>query len=177
MKEIRTAVGRKTPLIEAQALLMKQNEQNIREFKEVLLKTGVDAIRMKTLNVFMSGESPGNEDRDFLPQNPALLRYETHEPQPASQTDKLLLCRWPWDRLIVLADGTITPCCHDFNGNFPLGRVIPNTAREMWDTPQRRQFMVRRILEPRTIPMCRRCSSAVPSHSLRKEVNIDKNRE
>lgn len=173
LREAREAEGSATPRIEAQALVMRQNELGLAKFRAVMRDAGADGVRFKTFNLYMSGEKPADGGRDFLPRNAAFSRYDSPEPFTAGPGERLQLCRWPWDRLVVLADGTFTPCCHDFNGEFSLGRITQAAAGELWDTAARREFMARRILEPRTIAMCRRCSSAVPSLGRRKEISLD----
>lgn len=172
MAKKREFMETKTPRIEAQALLMRDNESKAKDFGKVLRKIGADSIRWKTFNVFMSGEEYGKMGKQFLPKNPGYRRYAGLNPTPAGTGDKIRLCQWPWNRLVVLTDGTITPCCHDFNGDFPLGKIEKGRAETMWNTLERVVFLFRRTLNPETIAMCRRCSSAVPSLSLRKDVLI-----
>jgi radical SAM protein with 4Fe4S-binding SPASM domain len=169
LAEARRSVQSETPHIEAQALLMCQNEPHAAEFERVLVGAGADSVRWKTFNVFMSGEALGDVGNQFLPHNSTYRRYAHRDPAPAAAPEQIELCRWPWDRLVVLADGTIVPCCHDYNGEYPLGQVAESGIPSMWETEARRDFMVRRILDPSSIPMCRRCSSAVPHLGLRKE--------
>ena len=86
------------------------------------------------------------------------------------------LCRWPWRKLVVLADGTVVPCCHDYDGSHPLGQAGAE-GRLIWDSPERRRFMLRRIARPESIEMCRRCSSAVPRLGLQRTVDLERTAE
>ena len=164
-RAMRCAAG---PAIEAQALLMRTTEDHAAEFERVLVNAGADRVRWKTFNPFMSGEEMLEQGAAFVPLTAAFRRHEELIPRPATARAEMRLCSWPWDRLVVLADGTVTPCCHDFNGEFPLGSSADD-ASALWDTAARRAFMVRRVLYPESIGMCRRCPSGVPHLALRRE--------
>jgi radical SAM protein with 4Fe4S-binding SPASM domain len=167
LAEARASAGADGPRIEAQGLLMREVRPSA-DVERQLLDAGCDAVRWKTFNIFMSGESGVREAMRYLPRDLPLTRYESAVPEPASRREEIRLCRWPWDRIVVLADGTIVPCCHDFDGEHALGSV---GSAEMWATEARRRFMVRRILAPESIEVCRRCSSAVPALAVRRTVS------
>jgi radical SAM protein with 4Fe4S-binding SPASM domain len=172
LAECRQRLGAATPVIQAQALVTRQNESSLDGFAPALRAAGADEIRYKTFNVFMSGEDAAEDVLQFLPENDRYRRVESLEPRPAQRRDEMRLCRWPWDRLVILADGTITACCHDFNGEYPLGQVESDKTLDLWNTEQRREFIIRRILEPLSLPMCTRCPSAVPRLGLRREAEV-----
>jgi len=67
-------------------------------------------------------------------------------------------CSRLWTGLNVLCDGTVTPCCVDFDGTVQLGNVNDDTLQNIWvDTPfqQFREAHVHR--EFQQIPLCRDC--------------------
>lgn len=168
LADARARRGAAGPAIEAQAMLMRTTEAHTDTFERVLLGAGADRVRWKTFNPLMSGEDLLGRGTAFVPLTPAYRRQEDLAPRPAATRAEMRLCRWPWDRLVVLADGTVTPCCHDYNGEFPLGSGADESGA-LWDTAARRAFMVRRILYPESIAMCRRCPSGVPRLGLRRE--------
>lgn len=168
LAQTRTRLNATTPLIEAQAMLMRTTEQHAADFHGAVTRSGADRVRWKTFNPLMSGEAVLEQGVTFVPLEAAYRRHENVVPRPAADRSEMRLCSWPWDRLVVLADGTIAPCCHDFNADFPLGNGAGEST-PLWDTPARRAFMVRRILYPESIDMCRRCPSGVPHLALRRE--------
>jgi len=42
-------------------------------------------------------------------------------------------CPFPWQYLVVQWDGTVVPCCRDYNGVNPMGNVRVSTLREIWN--------------------------------------------
>lgn len=172
LRSIRQRMGKDKPLIEAQALLMRSNEDSLPQFNSVFLGAGADSVRCKTFNVFMSGSEMGERGKEFLSLNRGYRRYRTMNPEPAGKAIAMKVCNWPWNDLVVLADATVVPCCHDYDGEFPLGRAGKASFREVWNTEARKVFMARRILQPESMAMCCRCSSAVPELSAGKEVSL-----
>ena len=171
LRRARERRGADLPVIEAQALLMRQNEAFVHEFERIMLESGADRVRYKTVNIFMSGEALKESGEGYLPDSHHYTRYSTSSPECAKQDGEMNACPWPWEQAVVLADGTIVPCCHDFNADYPLGKITINGDRgSVWDTPERRRFMLRRILHPASIEMCRRCSNAVPCMAVHKLV-------
>lgn len=177
--EARKTAGTHTPFIEAQALLTRQTEGNLQRFEQDMHNLGVDAVRWKTLNLYMSGVEIGANAASWLPQNHQLTRYQENHPKPARTDAEIMLCNWLWERVVVLADGTIVPCCHDFLGAYPLGQIQVHGSQNPWDTRRRRDFMVTRILHPAGLEMCTRCSSAVPALGQRRdgELNLPQGNE
>lgn len=172
LRRARDRTGQAAPWIEAQALLMKQNEIFVDDFEPVMLAHGADAVRYKTLNVFMSGEETAEFGKTLLPSDPAYHRYACQDPMPANGREQFKACHWPWDRLVVLPDGTLVPCCHDHNADFALGKVHGGD----WVTQERREFLLQRLLRPETIRICRHCAEGVAELGLRKEVDLSDQR-
>jgi MoaA/NifB/PqqE/SkfB family radical SAM enzyme len=157
-----------TPLIEAQSMPMHHNEEHVGRFEERMLALGVDSVRHKTYNAFSTGEAMP----ELIPRDPALSRYRDPSPRPARCRSEIGPCHWPWQKLVVLADGTLVPCCYDFDGRYPLGKIEADTRLAPWDTRQRRAFMLRRLITPERIDMCRHCSTAVPALAVRRDPDL-----
>jgi len=170
LSSARQELGTGKPRIEAQALLMRSTEGSIQSFKSAFLRAGADSVRCKTFNAFMSGAGMAREAGEMLPIEKRHSRYGTMNPKPAEKSAEMIMCSWPLEDLVVLADGTVVPCCHDFNGEYPLGKA--GELSELWNTEARRMFTARRILDAASFEMCRRCSSAVPALSKKKEVAL-----
>lgn len=43
-----------------------------------------------------------------------------------------IVCREPFNKMVILSDGSVTTCCDDFNGKLNLGNVNENTIKELW---------------------------------------------
>jgi radical SAM protein with 4Fe4S-binding SPASM domain len=53
------------------------------------------------------------------------------------------LCGSPYGSVSVLWDGTVVPCCHDFDGHISLGNLRTQTLAEVWSGELYRRFRER----------------------------------
>jgi radical SAM protein with 4Fe4S-binding SPASM domain len=69
-------------------------------------------------------------------------------------------CHGLLDQLAVLADGTVTPCCLDSEGEIALGNLYQSTLSEILSAPRatamREGFAERKMVEP----LCKKCTYA-----------------
>ena len=49
-------------------------------------------------------------------------------------------CPFPWQYLVVQWDGTVVPCCRDYNGVNPMGNVRGSSLKEIWNSAQYKGF-------------------------------------
>ncbi|MCB2226726.1 MAG: SPASM domain-containing protein [Desulfarculaceae bacterium] len=63
-------------------------------------------------------------------------------------------CRRPFESVVVLWDGRVVPCCHDYNGEIILGDLSHQTLQQIWDSTAVKAF---RQGHERT-SLCRRCN-------------------
>ena len=52
-------------------------------------------------------------------------------------------CRLPQTSVVVLWDGRVVPCCHDYDGDVMLGDLTEQTLAEVWQGAAARQFRTR----------------------------------
>ena len=62
--------------------------------------------------------------------------YISHEDQPhfMDYQDYILMpCTYLWQRLLILADGSVTTCCRDYNYKYNrLGTIKDSSIKELW---------------------------------------------
>lgn len=63
-------------------------------------------------------------------------------------------CSRPWASVVILWDGRVVPCCHDYNAEMVLGDLRHETLREIWDKPVSRQFRDKNI----EMAICAKCA-------------------
>jgi radical SAM protein with 4Fe4S-binding SPASM domain len=77
-------------------------------------------------------------------------------------------CQKLWSDISIHFDGTIVPCCVDWNGRMPLGNINETSARKIWHgdkiTWLRKMHIEKRWNE---ITMCRNCD--IYKHQFTKE--------
>ena len=49
-------------------------------------------------------------------------------------------CPFPWQYLVVQWDGTVVPCCRDYNGVNPMGNIRDSSLKEIWNSERYADF-------------------------------------
>jgi radical SAM protein with 4Fe4S-binding SPASM domain len=74
-------------------------------------------------------------------------------------------CKRPWDSLVVLWDGRVVPCCHDYNGMVVLGDLREQSLEEVWSSPKARRFREHNL----DYELCRACAFSRWSRERQRE--------
>jgi radical SAM protein with 4Fe4S-binding SPASM domain len=66
-------------------------------------------------------------------------------------------CTMPWERMTVTWDGTVVPCCFDYDMKYVLGDMRHETLSDIWNGKRmnrlRKEFTANKV----TNPLCRNC--------------------
>ncbi|HEX6715457.1 MAG TPA: radical SAM protein [Pyrinomonadaceae bacterium] len=63
-------------------------------------------------------------------------------------------CKRPWDSLVILWDGRVVPCCHDYDGAVVLGDLREQSLDEIWRSAQVKRFQERNF----EYELCQKCA-------------------
>ncbi|HUT99531.1 MAG TPA: radical SAM protein [bacterium] len=75
--------------------------------------------------------------------------YKTLERRPCPDT---------WSKMVILADGTVTTCCLDLNGELGMGDAAATPLRDLWRSPRWRTLRrAHRRLNFAEYPVCDAC--------------------
>ena len=111
---------------------------------------GIDVFAAKEFTVW-NGDSPDvNKLADFAVDN---------EKRRASGAK--VSCAVPWEKLSVAWNGTVVPCCYDYDAKYPLGKVSDG-LENVWNGERikalRREFISGDVKNP----LCARCPELYP---------------
>jgi len=80
------------------------------------------------------------------------------------RTRKRYPCDWPWRRLVIHWDGSVSVCCGVFDPRWSMGNVFRESLQAIWNNRSyqaaRRSF--RRTVEALEGMPCSRCSGILP---------------
>ena len=68
-------------------------------------------------------------------------------------------CEYPFFLMAVYWDGTVVPCCIDYDGSYPFGNVRESSLLSIWNSPKAQHL--RRTMRSGTTPkteLCQDCS-------------------
>ena len=105
LRELRDRLNSNKPKIRIQAILIPELKNRINEFI-AFWKDKVDQVSY-------------NERLDYIPKS--------IKPVKSSW-----ICPFPYQRIMVMWDGTITTCYNDFYGKLAMGNIRSKTVRECW---------------------------------------------
>lgn len=158
--ELKKNMNIKKPVVVAQFIIMKHNQGEIEKFSEICKNIGVDKIIYKTFNAYMSGYEDRKINLKFVPTNIKYSRYKTAKAKGISDYYKLNHCMWPWENLVVNANGDIALCCHDYNADYQLGNILRDD--NWWNTENRKKIQNSIIRRNNKINMCKHCAIGIP---------------
>jgi radical SAM protein with 4Fe4S-binding SPASM domain len=148
----------RTPYVFFQFLVLRPNEHQLKEAKEMAKRTGVDGIRYKTAQIY----DYENDPNQLVPQHTTLTRYK--EKPDGGYTTKNRLnnhCWRLWHSPVITWDGLVVPCCFDKDAKHRMGDLKNKPFKEIWNQPEYRDFR-RKILKSRgEIDICANCSEGV----------------
>lgn len=122
-----------------------RQKQNVHEVDAWLHKwramEGVDRVKVKT---FISWD--GRDD--------AIERLRP-EPRPERVS---VVCDKPWTSVTVLWDGTVVPCCFDFDGILALGNLATEALDDIWRGERARDLRrAHRDGDLQCVTLCAKC--------------------
>ena len=148
----------KTPYVFFQFLVVRPNEHQLEEARELARNTGVDGIRYKTAQIY----DYANDPNQLIPQKTALSRYRKKpDGSYAAKNPMQNHCWRLWHSPVITWDGLVVPCCFDKDARHRMGDLKNKSFREIWKQTEYLDFR-RKILKGRSeIDICSNCSEGV----------------
>ena len=105
------------------------------------------------------GENWSENDRGIRIRNKLFIEKgkKFEWPLHSETVTETITCYGMRDHVGVLCDGTVVPCCLDYDGNEPLGNLFDNSLDEILATPKAVNF--KKMIEQGKAPceMCKTC--------------------
>jgi radical SAM protein with 4Fe4S-binding SPASM domain len=151
---IRNDCNFKTPKVLVQCLVMKHNEHQLDQMKQLADELKIDRLLFKTFQV------ESNEDGvPFLPDNPAWRRTQYRSQKVRPKHFFKNHCFRLWYSSVILCDGRIVPCCFDKNGEHNFGNINQQMKIEqIWKSDVYNQFRNKVLRNQRSIGICQNCT-------------------
>jgi radical SAM protein with 4Fe4S-binding SPASM domain len=144
----------KTPHVIFQFLVVKPNEHQIKEVKQLAKELGVDEVGLKTAQIY---DYEGGSD--LIPTIDKYARYKQEADGRYSIKNKLLNHCWKmWHSCVITWDGKVVPCCFDKDAHYQLGDLKSTSFSALWHGEAYTNFR-RSLLKSRNeIEMCQNCT-------------------
>jgi len=140
----------KFPIIQARMLVMKHNEHQIEEFRELGKNLKVDEIELGNIQM-----NPNSAAEKWLPNNLDYV-YETYRGERVNTP-----CHWPWSGLVINSDGGISSCSIVDDGGADFGNIFENKISEIWNNKKyvSARTTWRKDKKPSEITICNICKN------------------
>ena len=150
----RREAGAKTPHIVFQYLVVKPNEHQIADVKQLAKELGVDEVKFKTAQVY--DYKQGNP---LIPTIDKYSRYaQNADGSYRIKNDLLNHCWKLWHSCVITWDGRIVPCCFDKDAQHQLGDLNTKSFGEIWKSNLYQSFRSRILRSRAEIDICTNCS-------------------
>lgn len=144
----------KTPHVIFQFLVVKPNEHQVEEVKELANNLGVDEVVFKTAQIY--DYEKGN---DLIPSNDRYSRYvQTSGGKWKIKNPMLNHCWKLWHSSVITWDGDVVPCCFDKDSQHRMGNIASGTFHSVWKNEQYRTFRAKVLKSRNTIDICQNCT-------------------
>lgn len=144
----------KTPFVVFQFLVVRPNEHQIEEAKQLAATIGVDDIWFKTAQVYDYASDP----HQLIPTIDAYSRYRPTANGYEFKGRQANHCWRLWHDPVITWDGWVVPCCFDKDAKHRLGDLQQESFAAIWKSPAYRDFRARLLRGRKEIDICANCS-------------------
>ena len=144
-----------TPLIELQFIVLKTNEHQMEDMKQIAKMLKVDRLTFKTAQLY--NYEDGNK---LLTTKSKYARYKLLPNGKYHLKGKQPNRCWRlWNGAVVNAKGDVLPCCFDKESEFSFGNINEKSFAEAWHTKNASDFRAKILQNRKKFEMCRNCTS------------------
>ena len=154
LREARREMGKRTPQLFLQFVVMRHNEHEVPQVPAVAAEWGADRVLLKSL--YLRSELQAEE---ILPESERLRRYTRHDGRWVRKNKSRRPCLRRCYSSVILWDGNVVPCCFDKDGAHLLGHASQPLA-ELY-RGQAFQTFHRQLYSTSAPQICQNCSDGL----------------
>lgn len=150
-------LGRERPFMRLQFLVFSYNEHEIDEIIELAERMQVDQLALKnvSLGTWVPEKLRPKMASKLLPKDDKYRKYSFGEEAIQLKLQDSV-CSWAYENGVVLANGDVTTCCYDSNGDHVFANVHRDGGLMKILRSDAMHDMRRRIVD-RELPLCTTC--------------------
>ncbi|HEY0058682.1 MAG TPA: radical SAM/SPASM domain-containing protein [Flavisolibacter sp.] len=148
----------KTPFVIFQFLVVRHNEHQIADVKQLAADIGVDDVWLKTAQVYDYETDPNG----LIPTNDKYSRYKKDaQGKMKFKGNNANHCWRLWHDPVITWNGAVVPCCFDKDAQHQLGNLNTQTFKELWKAGTYNRFRQKVLQSRSNIDICANCSEGV----------------
>ncbi|MFA6910303.1 MAG: radical SAM/SPASM domain-containing protein [Candidatus Cloacimonadaceae bacterium] len=138
-----------------QFIVMKQNEHEIAQVKQMAKEVGVDKLEFKSVQIYTE------DDLVFLPSDHRMSRYIAEGKHFELKTRLLNRCRRLWTQPVINWDGELCICCYDKDLQFNIGIVSEHSFKSLWQGSAMNEIRGQILQDRSKYEICRNCGEGI----------------
>jgi len=146
-----------TPHIILQFLVVKPNEHQIEDIKQLGKLLGVDQVVFKTAQIY-----DFENGSELIPTIDKYSRYKKLENGKFAIKNKMKNQCWKlWHSNVITWDGKVSPCCFDKDAKHNLGSLNTESVNDIWQNKKYQSFRKQILQDRKAIDICKNCSEGL----------------
>ena len=144
-----------TPFIEIQFLVLKTNEHQMNEMKQLSKSLGANHLTFKSAQLY-----------DFENGHKLLTTINRYARYKENKDGKFVIkgrqsdrCWRLWSGAVINVSGEVLPCCFDKSSEHSFGNISKNTFLNCWQSSQATTFRRNILKNRKQFDMCRNCTN------------------
>lgn len=154
--DARNELGKKFPRADLQFIVMRHNEHEIDDIKQLGKELGVDRVILKSPQIYDFENAEA-----ILPDNPRYRRYRKVNGQYQLKGSYSGFCKKIWYGSVITWDRQVLPCCFDKDAKFSLGNLSNTPFDTVWSNQDYHRFRKMVVTNRDKIEMCRNCTEGL----------------
>jgi radical SAM protein with 4Fe4S-binding SPASM domain len=158
IKEIvhwKTTLKSVTPLLEIQFLVLRTNEHQLKEMKQLSKELNVDKITFKTAQLY-----DFENGHELMPTKNKYSRYKKNKSGVYKIKNRLSNHCWrAWSGAVINVHGEVLPCCFDKSSEFSFGNIREHSFNDCWHKEKASDFRESILKNRKQFEMCRNCTN------------------
>lgn len=142
----------KFPIIEAQMLVFKYNENQLEIFKKKAREKGANIITFKSAQIY-----DYNSKSHLIPSKKKYARYHKINGEWQLKYKHHNRCLRQWSGAVITTDGNVIPCCYDKDVKYIFGNIHDKSFKAIWCSTKVQNFRQSIRLHQNKIEMCQNC--------------------
>lgn len=143
----------KFPFIELQFLVLKSNEHQIYETKQLAKDLKVDKLNFKSAQIY-----DFQNNTSLIPSIRKYSRYRRNSKGILEFKNKIENKCWRlWSSAVITSTGEIVACCYDKDANFKFGNIQNEKLSKIWKNADYLKFRNKILTSKSEIEMCKDC--------------------
>lgn len=153
LQKMKRMVPSRFPKLEIQAIVLKTNEDDLPNIRQIALNHHVESLVLKSAQIYDL-----KNNTHLLPQNPYYSRYKMDaQGEYVLKNRNTSTCGKLWFGNVITCDGDFLPCCYDKNAENSFGNILESTYNQLIYGSRAKVFRKKVCKNRKDILICNHC--------------------